>query len=237
MSFILNDLFSHFENAGFKILTDFLNQDQKIGLFMQNGKPFFHCLDKENNKKNVYLKYANYVLDVFNGTATNNTETYAGLDNDVVRCGVQGFNYTASSTVSKAPLEVGGFSAYNKVLNPINGQITYIVTGTMDQRTYFHKAIDFAQKSLLEFTFYASEHFVQNVNIVDYTIARDQSNCQLFNCSITFQEIMEQAVYKNGQQTAYNGDTENSGNLQPQSATSQIENWVKKAGKKIKDFF
>ncbi|CAI3933222.1 unnamed protein product [Commensalibacter communis] len=225
---------------GWDLINNLVNKNTKYGLFNKDGNPFY-----------IPVKPVFMAVDPYNTAATNvNPSESTGIagkaydaltgsmasfeqslmPNTSVEAGVIDLNYSSTSNITDAPLMNGQFLPYNKVINPTEATINYTTTGTEKQRKFFENALKKAKSSFALFTLHTGELSIPFVNIVGYSVHRDQKNVQMYNISIQVREVMFRANSASlGNATAFHGTSGESGQLQETAATgSQVQSAMKK---------
>lgn len=218
---------SQLQAKGWNLIDNLVNANTKYGIFTMDGDPFYlHPLGSKNSQTKTTTASTTLggkVLDAMTGALASFEKTL--MPNTSVEAGVIDLNYTFTSDITDAPLINGQFLSYNKVIRPVEATVNYTTTGTEKQRKFFENALKKARLSFGLFTLHTGELSIPFVNIVGYSVHRDQKNAQMYNISIQVREVMIKANDTAlGKSTAFNGTSKESGQLQETSATgSQVQ--------------
>lgn len=213
---------SFLQSAGWKLLQDYVNSSTKVGIYTDDDTPFYEGLVDYDNHVNFLsspLKINGKDINPFTGKAVlGNTNT---ARKNLVEADVNGLNYTSSSNITNAPVENGGFISVNKIILPTQNNVNYIVTGSEKQRAYFLNACQKAKNGLYLFTVHTLNQSFKNMNIISYTVARDEKSIQLFHVSLSLAEVVNKPSSNDlDYATAFSGEGEEVGNLEGKDATS-----------------
>ncbi len=214
-------LSSQAQNYGYKYLKDYINKDAKFGIFTKDGKPFYEGIIPYDNK----IRLFGNDVSIGDGKTEHSIKIF-GKDfklggNNLVEAGVFSINYTQAFFITNSPVENGGFISVNQVKNPLQGQVKYVTTGTVQQRKYFEKALMAAESSLTLFHLLTEEIDIPDVKIISHTVSRGaDTGRQLIEYLITVQEVRTKAQVTALQNaTPYSGQSTDGGNIQPGTAS------------------
>jgi hypothetical protein len=127
--------------------------------------------------------------------------------------------------ISTAPQEQGAFMSYNKVNDPFQGRVTYIVSGLQGQRSAFLSAVSAAIASLDLYSLVMPEHTYPSCNITHYDLRRSaQNGITMFGVDIWVEEVrIAGSPQFSNTASASGADPVNGGTVQPQTP-SQAQN-------------
>lgn len=134
---------------------------------------------------------------------------------------VAGVEYRNDTRLTTAPQEQGSFLSYNKVSNPLNGRVSYIVGGTEAERGQFLAQVQTMQASLTLYNLVMPEYYYRNVNVVHHDYRRSaKEGVTLFVVDIWVEEVrMTGTTAYSNTQTPAGADAANGGTVQPQQPT------------------
>lgn len=168
-----NVLASYAQSSGWKLLNQLVNSNSRFGIFDRNGNPFY-----EAGLQKSEMKFLGKTL------------SFAGNKNGA-DAGVISFNYNKNYSVTTAPVEGGNMMSINLVEQPRTGQVTYVSTGTEEQRRLFEDALEKVEKDLRLFILHTAERMIENIKIIGHSINRSATQgAQLVHYQINFQEII-----------------------------------------------
>lgn len=142
------------------------------------------------------------------------------------------FNFNQEWSVTDAPVEQGGFASYNKVNNPFDVVIRMTKGGSRRERTEFLEKLDALGDSLDLLKLVTPERTYLSMNIVRYSIRREEQRGAYWMSEIDvfFREIRTvQSEYTSTASSTQNARMPgaapmvNGGTKQPLPATAAIE--------------
>lgn len=114
------------------------------------------------------------------------SSSLAGVVSTVVTAAVTGnptggpsvgeIEYRFDDRISSAPQQQGSFLSYNKVQNPYQGRVTYIVSGLIAQRNAFLAQLQAYRQSLTLLNLIMPEYTFTNCNIIHADVRRSASS-------------------------------------------------------------
>ncbi|CAM2143823.1 Dit-like phage tail protein N-terminal domain-containing protein [Pararobbsia alpina] len=123
------------------------------------------------------------------GVFDSNGDKIAIADN------VPAFGYDGTSRVSNAPMEQGGFAAYNKVQMPYDSHVRMTKGGALQDRSDFLEAIETAKQSTDLYSIVTPERTYLNANVADYNLRREtRSGATLLTVDLHIVEIRQAAA-------------------------------------------
>lgn len=100
--------------------------------------------------------------------------------------------YKASSRITNAPQENGGFQAYNKVQSPYQARVTMTKGGDASTRAAFLNALEAAKQSISLYSIVMPETQFLNANLVAYSYGRTARNgVTLLTVEAIFEEVRQ----------------------------------------------
>lgn len=130
--------------------------------------------------------------------------------------------YRFDDRISTAPQEQGAFLSYNKVLNPFQGRVSYIVSGLPPQRGQFIATLQQYRSSLTLLSLVMPEYTFPSCNIVHGSIGPRSAakGVSMFVAELWVEEvrITGTAAYSNTQMPG-GANQVNGGTVQPQTPT------------------
>jgi hypothetical protein len=181
-----------------------LFQTPQWGLFTAAGVPAFSALNVPG--------VAGVIATVISAAATGNLQGGQSVGE---------LEYSFDDRISTAPQEQGAFLSYNKVLNPFQGRVTYIVSGLQAQRAAFLALVQSYRQSLALLSLIMPEYTFPSCNIVRANIRRNAvKGVSMFAVDLTVEEvrITGTAAYSDTA-TPAGADQVNGGTVQPQTPT------------------
>ena len=130
--------------------------------------------------------------------------------------------YRFDDRISTAPQEQGAFLSYNKVLNPFQAKVTYLVSGLAAARGAFMAQIQAYRSSLALLSLVMPEHTYPSCNIIHGDFRRSaREGLSLIPFDIWVEEVRVTgtAAYSTTQTPAGAGQV-NGGTVQPQQPTA-----------------
>lgn len=216
--------------SGWKVVSDYVNSNLKYGIFKKDGTPFYQGLVDYDNQVNFFNNPINLGgKDINPLTGEMVSGDKSGVNKILVEAGVVSGTYTPSSNITNAQVEEGLFISINKTIEPTPFTVTYVVTGTDKQRSYFLRACEKARKGLDLFTVYMGDQNFSNMNIVNYSPPRDVKSAQMFQVTIYLQEVMDSpSPVSLDYATAFSGEGDDIGWMSPEEATDLQKQWANK---------
>ena len=103
-------------------------------------------------------------------------------------------DYQNPSSISKYPVELGGFNSYNKVESPYLITVVLSCCGSSDRRAAFEAAIENARKSLQLYNVFTPTKTYTGVNITTVAIRRELSEgAHVSRAVLSLEEVRQRA--------------------------------------------
>lgn len=142
-------------------------------------------------------------------------------------CSVGSMDFRRDYRLSTAPQEQGAFLSYNKVQDPFDGRVTFLVGGTEAQRAAFLSTVDALAASMNLYALVMPEVTYPSVNVTHYDFRRtSRSGVSLLAVNVWVEQVRVSGTtaYSNTNTATPSGaDRVNGGNVQP-LAPSQSPN-------------
>jgi hypothetical protein len=123
--------------------------------------------------------------------------------------------------ISTAPQEQGAFLSYNKVQDPFDGRVTFLVGGTQGQRAAFLSTVAALAASMNLYALVMPEVTYPSVNVTHYDFRRtSRSGVSLLAVDVWVEQVRVTGTtaYSNTNTATPSGaDPVNGGNVQPLS--------------------
>lgn len=145
----------------------------KIGLGLLQNKLFGSL--KTGGKWGIFDKNGKQLGVPDNGSIFKSIANFIGLGGLFPTGGVYStgaVEYSKETKISDFPVEKGSFASYNKVEQPSNPTVTYLMTGSESERKKFLEAVDKACKSTDLYSIVTPEATYIGHNIEHYNYSR-----------------------------------------------------------------
>ena len=145
----------------------------KWGLFTQSGAPAFSA-----TADNSLTGVLSTVVTALNTGSLNGGQSVGEIE------------YRTDDRISTAPQQQGSFLSYNKVLNPYQGRVTYIVSGYDAQRRAFLTRLAALRQSLAQLNLQMPEYTFTSCNVIHSDVRRSaHSGVSMMTVDIWVEEV------------------------------------------------
>lgn len=120
-------------------------------------------------------------------------------------------DYQNQASISKYPVELGGFNSYNKVESPYDILVILSCAGSEDRRATFQSKIEAARKSLQLYSVFSPTKTYPNVNITTVAIRQELTEgANVTRAILSCEEVRQraQADYSSPLNTLDNGQVQ-----------------------------
>lgn len=140
-------------------------------------------------------------------------------------CSVGDLDFRWDYRISSAPQEQGAFLSYNKVQNPFDGRMTFLVGGAAAQRAAFLSTVNTLVASMNLYALVMPELTYPSINITHYDFRRtSRSGVSLLAVGVWFEQVRVSGTTAYSNTTAATPSGANAaslGNVQPVSPSGQ----------------
>lgn len=155
------------------------------------------------------------------GTLTQIGSLFGLSGSATFTCSVGSLEFRQDYRISSAPQEQGAFLSYNKVQNPFDGHVTFLVGGTQAQRSGFLATVAALCASMNLYSLVMPEATYPSVNVTHYDFRRtSHSGVSLLAVDVWVEQVRVTGTtaYSNTNTATPSGaDPVNGGTVQPVS--------------------